>query len=357
MPVWPYNQLELSCYPPLPEHVSLPWDSGDEYLLQLKGDGNAVVFNDRHGAITCALGPLATSVLDSACAQHPLQRNWPHSDRPHITWLESGDTQSDNTQALIKFPKSFDALLRYLQWCWQHLGPDAAIHLAGPVKHIPIAWLNWLEQHCASYQQHKVQRKARAVSVQLAPSTCQELSHWQGYTSADGLNLQALPLVFSRQREDRGGRALLNHLAEQPNQSGHWLDLGCGNGLLGLTLKQRWPDSDFTLTDDSLSAVLSAQANAQRLGLTVDCQHGDSCENTPGPYAGIVCNPPFHDGHKQLTNLALRMFEQAKSVLADDGRLLVVANRHLAYRPMLNRLFRQVRAHGADKFTIYDCQP
>lgn len=353
MPTWPYNQRELYCYPAVPDHVSLPWDAGDEYLLQLAEQQPTVIFNDRHGAIASSMADDVQPVLDSACALHALRRNWPNTEAPQHLWLEQPNNKLNGfKQALIKFPKSFDALLRYLDWCLQHLTTDHIIHIAGAAKHIPVNWLNWLEQHSEHYQQHRIVRKARAVSLRL--NAVPELQTWLGYRTQDNLQLRALPLVFSREREDRGGRALLDKL---PPLDGRVLDLGCGNGLLGLSIKQRWPRCQVTLTDDSFSAYLSSKANAERNQLQAECCHGDTCEAVSGPFDTIVCNPPFHDGHKQLTNLAQRMFEQAAQCLASNGQLWVVANRHLPYKPLLQRYFRSITTIGADKFILYHCQP
>ncbi|ASP39752.1 hypothetical protein CHH28_14195 [Bacterioplanes sanyensis] len=354
MPIWPYNQTTLECYPPLPEHVSLPWDSSDEHLLQLATTNmETVVLNDRHGAISCALAEHSHAMLDSACAAHALKQNWQHADSPRISWFESLKTPCPAQQVLIKFPKSVDALQRYLDWCSQWLPHGTPIHIAGPAKHVPVAWLNWLEQHCQQYQQHKILRKSRAVSIVNAPLKHSEQPLWQGYRTSERLKLDALPLVFSRHREDRGGRALLNLL---PDLNGRVLDLGCGNGLLGLTIKQRWPECHVELTDDAYSAVLSAQHNAEQAQLAVTCHHGDGCEAVTGLFDTIVCNPPFHDGHKQLTNLAQRMFQQASAHLDSKGEMFVIANRHLPYRPVLNRYFANVTQQGSDKFILYRCR-
>ena len=50
---------------------------------------------------------------------------------------------------------------------------------------------------------------------------------------------------------------------------------------------------------------------------------------------------------------ALRMFKSAKRVLRAKGRLMIVANRHLAYKPQLKRLFGNAELLGNDaKFVV-----
>ncbi len=70
----------------------------------------------------------------------------------------------------------------------------------------------------------------------------------------------------------------------------------------------------------------------------------------------VICNPPFHDGHKQLTSIAESMFHESFHQLRSGGELLVVANRHLPYTKVLKRLFRNVELISDDKrFNIYRC--
>jgi release factor glutamine methyltransferase len=46
------------------------------------------------------------------------------------------------------------------------------------------------------------------------------------------------------------------------------LDLGCGSGVIGLSLAAAWPDSQITLADVSKAALELAKENATALGLT-----------------------------------------------------------------------------------------
>lgn len=72
------------------------------------------------------------------------------------------------------------------------------------------------------------------------------------------------------------------------------LDLCCGTGCLGISIKLACPDSAVTLSDISKLATSLAQENAARLGAQVDIEEGDFFAPLIGRrYDLIICNPPY----------------------------------------------------------------
>lgn len=71
-------------------------------------------------------------------------------------------------------------------------------------------------------------------------------------------------------------------------------DVGCGSGVLGLSLAAAKPSWQLTLTDVSPDALSLARENAAKLGLdAVEFHHGDLLETIPGPFDGIAANLPY----------------------------------------------------------------
>lgn len=60
-------------------------------------------------------------------------------------------------------------------------------------------------------------------------------------------------------------------------------------------------------------------------------------------YDAIVSNPPFHLGRADLPELGRAFIASAADALRPDGRLLIVANRHLPYEETLVARFSTVR--------------
>lgn len=72
------------------------------------------------------------------------------------------------------------------------------------------------------------------------------------------------------------------------------LDLGCGSGAIGLTLKSILKDSEVTLTDISNDALEVAKLNANNLNLDVTFIESDWFSNIKlEKYDIIVSNPPY----------------------------------------------------------------
>lgn len=122
------------------------------------------------------------------------------------------------------------------------------------------------------------------------------------------------------------------------------LDLCCGSGCIGLTLKAERPDAVVTLSDVSQDALDVAAANASRLSLSVALCRSDLLEAfTPFSFDLIVSNPPYIpsaecsrlqpevmreprlalDGGADGCDLYRRIAESAVSVLSHGGKLLM----------------------------------
>lgn len=72
------------------------------------------------------------------------------------------------------------------------------------------------------------------------------------------------------------------------------LDLGCGSGAIGLTLKSILKDSEVTLVDISKEALEVAKLNANNLNLDVTFIESDWLSNVKlEQYDIIVSNPPY----------------------------------------------------------------
>lgn len=95
------------------------------------------------------------------------------------------------------------------------------------------------------------------------------------------------------------------------------LDLCCGSGCLGLSIKQNKKDIALTLADISLKALKVAKINAKKLNLKADFVKTDMFQNITKKFDLIVCNPPYIE-----TNEIEKLDDEVKKfdpVLALDG--------------------------------------
>jgi 23S rRNA (guanine1835-N2)-methyltransferase len=134
-------------------------------------------------------------------------------------------------------------------------------------------------------------------------------------------------------------------------------DLGCGNGVLGLALAKRNPSTHISFFDESYMAIETAKRNWVSNGLSLDRADFkvSDCLSMydSDPFDLIVCNPPFHEGRSIAHHVAWRMFSQSKLHLSQEGRFMVVGNRHLDHHLRLARLFGHCHVTGTDgKFVV-----
>ena len=82
------------------------------------------------------------------------------------------------------------------------------------------------------------------------------------------------------------------------------LDLGCGSGIIGLTLKQKLPNSIVTMVDISEKALEITRKNALNLGLDVKVIKSDWFKDIPlQTYDIIVSNPPYIRTNEEIDPL------------------------------------------------------
>ena len=88
--------------------------------------------------------------------------------------------------------------------------------------------------------------------------------------------------------------SIKNYLEKKNITNPKILDLGCGSGVIGLTLKYFFKDSEVTLVDVSKEVLKVAEDNAKSLGLDVNFIKSDWFSNVKvEDYDVIVSNPPY----------------------------------------------------------------
>lgn len=124
--------------------------------------------------------------------------------------------------------------------------------------------------------------------------------------------------VFSRDGLDKGTSILLEAL---PPLSGTVLDLGCGWGPVGISLKMAYPNAEVTLVDINSRAVDLAKRNAEKNGVGVRVIQSDGFSALSGEvFSTIVTNPPIRAGKQVIYGL----FADSLKHLEPNGALYLV---------------------------------
>ena len=125
--------------------------------------------------------------------------------------------------------------------------------------------------------------------------------------------------VFSRGEIDTGTRVLLEALPEEMH--GDILDLGCGWGAIGISVKKKWPETRVTMADVNSRALDLSRENAKRNRAEVVCAESDGMEAFEGKaFDAVITNPPIRAGKQVI----YKMFADAADCLKPEGALYLV---------------------------------
>ncbi|MBV7300009.1 16S rRNA (guanine(1207)-N(2))-methyltransferase RsmC [Enterovibrio paralichthyis] len=165
------------------------------------------------------------------------------------------------------------------------------------------------------------------------------------------LTIRSLPGVFSHGELDAGTQLLLDTL---PALSGSVFDFGCGAGVIGATIKLRFPKAQITMADISALAVASARETLRFNNLDGEVLASDVYSAISGKFDNIVSNPPFHAGLKTHYAATERFLQLAPQHLNRQGQLMIVANSFLRYPPFIEEAFGHCNTPAKNnKFAIY----
>ena len=393
------KQLKLSRFPLAQVNRSLQaWDSSDEYLLNhikdeklISATSRVLIFNDAFGALTTSFcTPLDWDLSDNSSSGLPAnllghktevycindsyvssqgiaynmdQNQLNGSSITQLNSLESLPTDID--VILFKIPKSKSLLIAQLiqiKASIEHNSVDknTVFIAADRAKEIHRSTLTLFEKYLGTTTTSLAVKKARLVFCQFD----QKQTHESPFPTIWPLTNKTLHRdfvisnhanVYAREKLDIGARYFIENLPDvAPNSQ--VIDLGCGNGVIGLTLLANQPTACIQFVDESHMAISSAQINIETNlpALVAQCQfHLNDCLTNIASNSVdlILCNPPFHQQTATTDHIAWQMFKDSHRVLKKGGELRIIGNRQLAYHIKLKRIFGNEKLIASnDKF-------
>lgn len=363
------GNFELQRLPLRSNELLRAWDAADEYLLNYLAEVNlpnlgntTLIINDSFGALATALAPFAPmSLSDSYLAQQAtrlnLKANGLNEQTVHLlNSLQAPIVPID--LLLVKAPKTLALLEDLLHRLRPYLHSKSKIVVAGMLKNLPPSVWSIIQRLIGPTQNSLAKKKARLIFAEFNPELAIPANPYPvtytlertQYSICNHAN------VFSREQLDIGTRFFLQHLPR--HFSGKAIvDLGCGNGIVGLMAAAGNPDAKLHFVDESFMAVASAEQNfTQAFGNSRSAIFtvGDTLEEFPAKSVDLIlCNPPFHQQQTIGDHLAVKMFKQALKTLRPEGELWVIGNRHLGYQSYLAKLFGASRLVASNsKFVI-----
>lgn len=196
-------------------------------------------------------------------------------------------------------------------------------------------------------QEHYYSKK-QSSRFQPFEIECDVLGHNIKLYSASG--------VFSKNELDKATKLLIENAVILPKAK--ILDLGCGLGIVGITIAKLNPETTVTMADINERAVRLAKMNKERHHLdNAEVIESDCFQKiSDDDFDTILLNPPMLAGRP----LCFSMVEQAKDYLKVGGLLQLVA-RHTKGGKMLSKkmeeVFGNVRDHAKGSgFRVYISQ-
>jgi 16S rRNA (guanine1207-N2)-methyltransferase len=357
------GDLKLRRFPEVEREQLRAWDAADEYLLRHLADepgsglsGKVVVFGDRWGAISTSLvlaGADVTQISDSYLGQQATAENLARNGKSVtdvVLAATSGEIPSNVDVLLVRVPKSLALLEDQLWRLRPAVGPGTRIVGAGMVTEIHTSTLQAFERILGPTRTSLAVRKARLIFCEPDADLPRPQNPWPlTYRLPDDIGAAGgRPVVnyagtFSADHLDIGTRLFLQHLPSRPDAA-RIVDLGCGNGVVGLAAALANPAAALTFVDESYQAVASARATFEATfpaGVReAEFRAADGMAGfEPGSVDLVLNNPPFHSHQATTDATAWRMFTGSRAALRRGGELWVVGNRHLGYHVKLKRLF------------------
>ena len=125
------------------------------------------------------------------------------------------------------------------------------------------------------------------------------------------------------------------------------VDLGCGYGFLTLNTHD-WPTKTRTATDNNAAAVASANHNFLLANMQVDVVADDCGANIQRTFDCVLCNPPFHQGFNNDSDLTDKFLESARRLTSTCGVALFVVNQFIGLEKRAISLFGAQQTLASD---------
>jgi 16S rRNA G1207 methylase RsmC len=346
------------------------WDAADEYLINyieensiIKKDSNILIVNDAFGALTINLAQqniycVNDSYLSQQAITYNLEQN--HIDDKNIHYLNSLDVlPNDIDVILFKIPKSKSLLVAQLMMLRSSYTSDIIFIAADRAKEIHSSTLKLFEKYLGSTKTSLAVKKARLVHSQLDVAIDSNalnlplITSWPLENTKFTIDNHAN--VYAKDKLDIGARYFIKNLPQVPPDA-QVIDLGCGNGVIGLSVLASQPQANMQFFDESYMAIASAKSNIeQNLPTVIDnCQfHLNDClSGIEGASVDLIlCNPPFHQQTATTDHIAWQMFKDSHRVVKKGGELRIIGNRQLGYHIKLQRIFGNEKLIASnDKF-------
>ena len=132
------------------------------------------------------------------------------------------------------------------------------------------------------------------------------------------------------------------------------LDLGCGYGVVGISVAKTIGEDRVVMSDISEEALRLAKANLERNGLNkVRIVRSNGLQEIPDrDFTLILSNPPYHTDF----SVAKGFIEDGYKSLVTGGKLMMVTKRLTWYKNKLSAVFGGVKVWEQDGYYVFTAE-
>lgn len=169
----------------------------------------------------------------------------------------------------------------------------------------------------------------------------------------NGLEFNTGSGVFSKGKVDKGTKLLIESVYIKGNSI---LDIGCGYGVIGISIAKAFPKKKVLMTDINTRALYLTKKNIKLNNVGCEVIYSNLYDNIKGKFNLILSNVPQKAGKK----ICFAIIEGAKQHLIDFGELAIVGRHNKGGRSLqekMKELFGNVSvAERSGGFRVYVSQ-
>jgi 16S rRNA (guanine1207-N2)-methyltransferase len=305
---------------------------------------------------------------ENSLVLHPGKPTFDFFDRITSTISSPEPAQKLFPEAILFAQKDKKYSLGLLAWLMKSCKPDALITIVahnqvGGSSYVPLVNKLSNEVVASSKAHHRI------ISFINNAST-PEVALWSSYLQPEPIRdtgYSAAAGMFSYKKIDLGSSLLIEAVASLPTEerrtilNGHGMDLGSGWGYLaGSVLTKFQEATSCCLVEIDRPSLQQSQKNLASLDdkatfiwsdvnglLKINPRLEQSLD-------WVITNPPFHETRSADPELGLCFIKAAHSMLKRGGSMILVANSHLPYRPLIHELFSDLSIiYNGKGFHVY----
>ncbi|MFE3838068.1 class I SAM-dependent methyltransferase [Pseudogemmobacter sonorensis] len=312
---------------PRASRLELALDSG---LFDLPPEGRIAVFRPMPGEDLSALPKERVTVLTG---WRPAQEHF------QKLGFET-EVTGPHAMAVVCMPRAREHARALLAEAAGLLPPGAPVVVDGQKTDGVDAMLKELRGHVA-LSEALAKAHGKIAVFRAGP----ELAGWAAALQRVEGGFITRPGVFSADGPDRGSVLLAGYLPEKLGPK--IVDLGAGWGYLSCAVLARAGVKRLDLVEAERDALDCARENV--VDDRARFHWVDALSFRPESLVEtVVTNPPFHAGRNADPALGAAFIAAARRMMAPDGQLWMVANRHLPYDPVLAEHFLEFETVFAD---------